>query len=265
MGPQAGGWLEDPRVVSFFESAERRPDVVAFHAMTTALATPPPGGHVLDVGCGVGVSTVVLGELVGPLGTVIGLDDRRSLLDAAIRVAQGPVRFEHASLHPLEFPDDEFDYVRSTWTFKPLVDPMTTVKELVRVCVPGGQVVLVDVDARSVSVDAPGSEVVERVLGSVFGPPSRQRAGQELRGHLVRAGCQDVVVSPYVFTHTSLADAAGLVPDLNRDLPSRLPHLSDGLRASWFDALERADAAGELLVSVTAWAAAGRKSEQPRR
>lgn len=260
-----GGWLDDPRVVSFFERAERRPDVVAFHAMTTALAAPPPGGHVLDVGCGVGVSTVVLGELVGPLGTVIGLDDRQSLVDAANRVASGPVRFERAPLHPLDYPDDEFDYVRSTWTFKPLGDPTTAVKELVRVCRPGGHVVLVDVDARSVTVDAPGSEVVEAVTSSVFGPPSRQRAGVELRGHLVRAGCEDVVVSPYVFTHTSLEDAAGLVPDLDRDLPSRVPHLAGADRERWFEALERADAAGELLVSATAWAAAARKPGGPRR
>jgi len=253
------GWVDDPRIVAFFEKGERRPDTVAFHAMTTALATPPPGGQVLDVGCGIGVATLGLGHLVGPMGTVIGVDDKPAFIEAARRRAEWPVRFECAPLHPLQYPDDEFDYVRSTWAHKGIPDPRASVQELVRVCQPGGQIVLVDVDARSLAIDAASPELVEAVIGSVYGALRRQRSGLELRGHLVRAGLTEAVASPYVFTATSLEDAAGLVPELDPSLPSRIPAQFEAVYEDWVTALKRADAEGALLVTLTAWAAAARK------
>jgi len=264
-----GAWLDDPRVVSFYEQAERRPDIVAFHAMTTALAAPAAGASVLEVGCSVGATAVGLGRLVGPMGTVIGIDEAAPLIAAAERSAEGPVRFEVGSESRFDFPDDEFDLVRAYWARRGPEDPVGTVRELVRVCRPGGRVVLVDADAGSMSVDGLDSRLVGTVLGAAETVRSRAqlgaRSGFSLRRRLMGTGCVDAVASPYVFTMDSLEDAAGFIPEFDEALPSRLPVSVNGHRAEWFRALERADESGELHVSLTGWAAAGRKPEVPRR
>ena len=252
-------WLADPRVIEFYERVEHRPDVIGFHAMTASLASPPAGGSVLDVGCGVGATTACLGRLVGELGTVIGIDDVAPLIDAARRSATGPVRFELGSVSELPYPDDEFDHVRCSWAREGAEDADQVVRELVRVTRPGGHVVLVDGDAGSVAVDVADPAVVTEVLGAVRRTRHAQRSGFALRRRLVRAGCRDVQASPYTFTMASLADAAGLLAEFNEELPSRLPPELEGRRETWFKALREADRAGELLVSLTAWAAVGCK------
>jgi SAM-dependent methyltransferase len=246
--------------VSFYEQAERRADVVALHAMVTALAPPAPGDSVLEVGCGVGASTVALGRVVGTLGTVIGVDPSPALVASAQRAAEGPVRFEVGSIEQLGFPDDEFDLVR-LWARRALADPDAAVAELVRVCRPGGWVVVVDVDEASISIDVADPGVVTTTLDAARND-RRERTGHELRGRLVRTGCLDPVTSPYVYSMTSLDDLAGFAPEFNRDLPSTVTAAPNGVAQKWFDALERADRAGELLVSITAWAAAARKPDR---
>ncbi len=48
---------------------------------------PKPGAHVLDVGCGFGDTTVVLGRLVGETGRATGVDCASRFIDAARREA----------------------------------------------------------------------------------------------------------------------------------------------------------------------------------
>lgn len=49
------------------------------------LLGPMPGAVVVDLGCGTGLNLAGLHQLVTPDGTVIGIDDSRSMLDAAHR------------------------------------------------------------------------------------------------------------------------------------------------------------------------------------
>src|SRR5690242_19837843 len=54
-----------------------------------ALVAPARGERVLDVGCGAGQTTLELSELVGPTGSVVGVDISEPLLAAARERAQG--------------------------------------------------------------------------------------------------------------------------------------------------------------------------------
>jgi protein-L-isoaspartate(D-aspartate) O-methyltransferase len=49
----------------------------------------PEGGRVLDVGCGSGILTTILGVLVGPQGKVVSLDIYPELLEKAKRKEEG--------------------------------------------------------------------------------------------------------------------------------------------------------------------------------
>jgi len=54
------------------------------NACTTLLPFLNPGSHVLDIGSGSGYLTAVLANLVGPTGTVIGIDHIKPLVDLSV-------------------------------------------------------------------------------------------------------------------------------------------------------------------------------------
>lgn len=68
------------------------------HLLTTGLAQhgdlalelfpPPPGGRVLDIGCGFGDTTQRIAALVGPEGEAVGVDAAANFIDAARQEAE---------------------------------------------------------------------------------------------------------------------------------------------------------------------------------
>src|SRR5437764_12993480 len=76
------------------------------------LAAPRPGERALDVGCGFGDTAQRLAELVGPDGTVVGVDASPRFIDVAAREAEAAgienVRFEVADVQSAGF-DESFD------------------------------------------------------------------------------------------------------------------------------------------------------------
>src|SRR4051794_23454404 len=99
-----------------------------------------PGLGVLDVGCGPGTITVDLAERVAP-GRVVGLDVSADPLDEARALAAGrgvQVPFEVGDVYALGAPDDSFDVVHAHQVLQHLTDPVAALREMARVCRPGG-------------------------------------------------------------------------------------------------------------------------------
>jgi len=73
-----------------------------------------PGMHVLDVGCGVGDVSLLAGRLVGPNGSVMGIDRSAEAVDIARRRAaaagQASVCFRAVEIDSFS-PQREFDAV----------------------------------------------------------------------------------------------------------------------------------------------------------
>ncbi|MFF9341244.1 MULTISPECIES: methyltransferase domain-containing protein [unclassified Streptomyces] len=108
-----------------------------------------PGLDVLDVGCGPGTITADLAALVAP-GRVTGVDTAEDVLDkaraaAAERGLEG-VEFQVADVHALDFPDDSFDVVHAHQVLQHVGDPVQALREMRRVCRPGGIVAARDSD-----------------------------------------------------------------------------------------------------------------------
>lgn len=256
-----------PMMVQYVLTAERRQDMTAMRALAARMASPPAGGAALDVGCGAGGAVLELARAVGASGAAIGLDASEEMIAAARARADGlpGVRFERGDAAALPFPDDELDLVRSERLLQHVPDADAVVREMVRVCRPGGQVLLLDTDWGSAACEGVDPELVAAVFAVPLALSAHPRSGVELRGRLVRAGCDDVRVAPWTFVMTTAQDAAGLVIPFRRDLPAGFPVLPDALRPDWYAAVDAADAAGELLVAFTAWVAAGRKPVGARR
>src|SRR5206468_1815079 len=74
------------------------------------------GDRVLDVGCGPGYLARMLAEVVGPEGSVVGIDAAPEMTDYASRRARhlSNCRFQPGTAESLAFPDATFDVVVSS-------------------------------------------------------------------------------------------------------------------------------------------------------
>jgi ubiquinone/menaquinone biosynthesis C-methylase UbiE len=120
-----------------------------FRELLLAPARLRQGESVLDVGCGTGALAFAAKKMVGPTGTVYGIDASAPMIARAkSKVTRKGIEahFDVASADALPFPDRSFDVVLSTVMLHHL--PKTTrvvaVSEMRRVVASNGRVLLVD-------------------------------------------------------------------------------------------------------------------------
>ncbi|MGW6204050.1 class I SAM-dependent methyltransferase [Streptomyces sp. NPDC055089] len=156
------------------------------------------GMDVLDVGCGPGTITADLAALVAP-GRVTAVDTTREILaqaaDAASERGLKNVAFAVADVHALDFPDDSFDVVHAHQVLQHVGDPVQALREMRRVCRPGGVVAVRDSDYAAMSwfPESPVMdgwlELYRRVARANGGEPD---AGRRLLSWAREAGFTDI-------------------------------------------------------------------------
>ncbi|KAI1176237.1 S-adenosyl-L-methionine-dependent methyltransferase [Nemania sp. FL0916] len=101
-----------------------------------------PGMRVLDVGCGPGDLTAQIAELVGPDGSVVGIDPSKERIDIAIdERAKSNLSFQLGIAEDLSrFPSNSFDILFVNSTLHWVQDQPTALMEFGRVLKPGGRV-----------------------------------------------------------------------------------------------------------------------------
>ncbi|GGS85847.1 hypothetical protein GCM10010156_50570 [Planobispora rosea] len=108
-----------------------------------------PGMSLLDVGCGPGTITADLAGRVAP-GTVTAAEVTEEALGLARaeagRRGSANIAFAVADVHALDFPDDSFDVVHAHQVLQHVGDPVLALREMRRVCRPGGIVAVRDSD-----------------------------------------------------------------------------------------------------------------------
>jgi ubiquinone/menaquinone biosynthesis C-methylase UbiE len=108
-----------------------------------------PGMSVLDVGCGPGTITVDLAARVAP-GNVTAVEVTADALELARAeaAARGRANIEFAvcDIHALDFPENTFDVVHAHQVLQHVTDPVRALREMRRVCKPGGVVAARDSD-----------------------------------------------------------------------------------------------------------------------
>jgi ubiquinone/menaquinone biosynthesis C-methylase UbiE len=169
-----------------------------------------PAATVLDLGCGPGLMSARLLELV-PEGALIGADADPALLARArarCAAAGGRARFIEAWADALPIADQSVDLVYARFLFQHLPRPLAVLAELRRVLRPGGRVCVLDTDDGNLLVH-PAPPALERLLqASAAGQRARggdRQVGRKLRELLTRAGFAQVAVRLEPFT----AEAAG--------------------------------------------------------
>jgi SAM-dependent methyltransferase len=219
-----------------------------------------PGMKLLDVGCGPGTITSDLAALIEP-GRVVAVETSGDALEIAKAEArsrgQSNIEFVLADVHELEFGDATFDVVHAHQVLQHVADPVGALREMRRVCKPGGSGGLVA--ARDSDYAAfcwfPANDALDRWLAlyravakANGGEPD---AGRRLLSWANAAGFTEVEASSTTWCFATAADRAwwgGLWAEriLQSDLASQAlaskaatPDELEAMSAAW---LEWADA-----------------------
>ncbi|MGH3718149.1 MAG: methyltransferase domain-containing protein [Pseudonocardiaceae bacterium] len=160
-----------------------------------------PGQRLLDVGCGPGTITIDLARRVAP-GTVVGIDnDSAPLAEARAEAQHHGVRnvsFAVADVYHLDFSNDAFDVVHAHQVLQHLSEPVAALREMRRVCSPGGVVAVRDVDFAATTWYPPQAsldrwlELYRRIARSNRAEPD---AGRHLLSWARAAGFSEITCS----------------------------------------------------------------------
>ncbi|MER7248505.1 methyltransferase domain-containing protein [Kribbella sp. NPDC000426] len=177
------------------------------------LAHLRPGMSLLDVGAGPGTITADLARLVEP-GRTTALEANDAALDitrATFADLDLGVEFVVGDVHALDLPDDTYDVVHAHQVLQHVADPVQALREMRRVCKPGGIVAVRDSDYHGFIWYPELHELDEwmalyqRMARANGGEPD---AGRRLLSWALAAGFQDVEATTSTWAFTNPEDRA---------------------------------------------------------
>jgi SAM-dependent methyltransferase len=163
-----------------------------------------PHMRILDVGCGPGTITADLAERV-PRGHVTGVDTAPGIVEQARELAgdRDNLDFTTGDVYALDYPDDTFCVVHAHQLLQHLTDPVSALREMRRVCKPGGLIAARDGDYGAM-IWYPDMPVLDdwldlyhRVARGNGGEPD---AGRRLHAWAREAGLTDITASSSTWT-----------------------------------------------------------------
>lgn len=107
------------------------------------------GEHVVDVGCGAGIDSLIAARMVGPSGRVTGIDMTPAMLErarqSAAAMAATNVEFALGYAERLPVPDASVDVVISNGVLNLFPDKLVGLQEMARVLRPNGRIQIGDI------------------------------------------------------------------------------------------------------------------------
>ena len=107
------------------------------------------GEHVIDIGCGAGIDSLIAARMVGPSGRVVGVDMTPAMVEKARRAAAQAgltnVTFEQAFAEELPVPDGWADVIISNGVLNLMPEKDIVLREMWRALKPGGRIQIGDI------------------------------------------------------------------------------------------------------------------------
>jgi ubiquinone/menaquinone biosynthesis C-methylase UbiE len=182
------------RQAAVFSSAPAITDEDALR-MIVAAAQPYPDDTVLDVACGGGI---VVCAFAPHVRQATGIDMTPAMLERARGLAAekrlSNVSWRQGDVNALPYDDASFAIVVTRFAFHHFPDPLAVLREMVRVCDPGGRVVVVDTFASEDAAKAAEFNRLEKLRD-----PSHVRnlTLTELKGFFRAVGLPEPQMSSY--------------------------------------------------------------------
>jgi ubiquinone/menaquinone biosynthesis C-methylase UbiE len=157
--------------------------------MIVEAARPGPDDRVLDVACGGGIVVCAFAPYVRQAS---GIDVTPAMLDQARGLAAEKrltnVDWHQGDVNSLPFEESSFTIVVTRFSVHHFHDPAAVLREMVRVCAPGGRIVIVDMYASENPAKAAEFNRLERLRD-----PSHVRSStlRELKALFAEAGLPD--------------------------------------------------------------------------
>ena len=171
-----------------------------------------PGMSLLDIGAGPGTITADLAALVEP-GRTTALEASEAALDITratiIERQANSVDLIVGDVHRLDLPDDSYDVVHAHQVLQHVGDPVQALREMRRVCKPGGIVAVRDSDYRAFTwfPELPEldewMELYQRLARANQGEPD---AGRRLLSWARAAGFEQVEATASLWTFANQED-----------------------------------------------------------
>ena len=232
-----------------------------------------PGMSVADICCGIGDFAVLLQKEFGP-GRLLALDHSKSSLDYARKVARdfgiSDIEYVYGDASEMVIDNNEFDFVICRHSLQVFDKPELILKELFRICKPGGRVYITN-EKNSHCLGEPRGESIQWTYTEVarlwadfkmdieLGPKSCR--------YLVDAGFDDIKIDSFMVTNRDgdpqeFADMiqawenvyAGEMARDRGDTPEFIAKFRRGFQDHIYAALHPKGYAGWPI-----WAASGRK------
>lgn len=174
-----------------------------------------PGMRVLDIGCGAGVTTKALADLVGPEGEAVGVDFSESRIEVARAKYKNPnISFIN---HDIRKPLDDIPEYDAVWVRFLLeyfrADPLSIIKNITINLKPGGVLCMVDSDCNSM-LHHGHSDQMQKTLEEIMSRLENDfnfdpYAGRKLYAHLYDLEYKeiDVRVEPHHLIFGSLHES----------------------------------------------------------
>lgn len=173
-----------------------------------------PGMDVLDVGCGPGTITLDFAEIVAP-GKVVGIENVEAPLQAArneaARRGDKTTTFQKADALSLPFENGIFDVVHTHQVLQHLTQPVAALREMMRVCKPGGWIAARDADYAAMTwyPESPALEQWRRTYrAAARANGAEPDAGRRLRAWANEAGITAPIVTASIWTYADVEACA---------------------------------------------------------
>jgi len=238
-------------------------DVLRRRRLVREALAATPGDRVLDAGCGPGFYATELLDDVGGDGSVVGVDRSREMLAAARHRSEGlaNVAFLEGEVTALPVGDAAFDAALCVQVLEYVPDVDAALGELHRALVPGGRLVLWDVDWSTISLGTSDEARTRRILDAWDGHLAHPALPRSLPSRLRAAGFEAVRLEAHAFATDRLSPESylgTLVELVESYVAGRDDVAADDVRG-WMDDLRDLDERGAFYAAVTQVCVAARK------
>jgi ubiquinone/menaquinone biosynthesis C-methylase UbiE len=170
--------------------------------------------RILDVGCGPGTITVDLARRASA-GSVVGMDRSESVIGEAQLAAEQAgttnLTLGVGDVYSLDYPSQEFDVVHAHQVLQHLTDPVAALREMARVCRPGGVVAAQDADYSGFTWHPAVPELddwLKLYLAVARGNRAEPNAGRFLKSWAMSAGLEVTSSGASVWCYSSQEEVA---------------------------------------------------------
>jgi SAM-dependent methyltransferase len=238
------------------------------------LYPPQPGQHVLDVGCGWGDTALRIAELVGPSGSVVGVDAAPRFIELAraeaAEAGRDNVSYAVADVQTTTF-EHRFDMAFSRMGTMFFTNPVPAMRNVREALAPGGRVVMVVWRTREDNEWVyRGQEIVEAIVQKpeeydepTCGPGPFSMANASTTSDILKhAGFTDITLHrvdlPLFMGRTveeaiEVVMALGPAGEIIRLQGDRIDHLRGHIREKLLEGYEAYRTADGVLAPSSTW------------